>query len=120
MNTNTKSCDDNSDHNHEISNNNNFTASSTSVGDHKFTLSTFINKFNNDEPCTFNNFSINCNNVTENPIDSKNYLKNHISLYNAKPISKNYFETTANNLHLKPCYFEKFTYETLFYIFYAP
>ena len=94
-------------------NNNN----NTPQKENPYTLSNLFNKLNKAENPTFGTYVVNFNEIVPNEEESKDYFKNHVSLFNDDPAIKEKIMTSSTTFIL-PKYFENFDEKTLFYIFY--
>jgi len=86
--------------------------------DKTYTLQNLLNKINRTEPVTFGNYYVNFNEIFPKNFDSKDYMKNHVSLFNDDFAEKKKFTLNDNCYHLQSNYFKVFDNETLIYIFY--
>ena len=86
--------------------------------DKTYTLQNLLNKINRTEPVTFGNYYVNFNEIFPKNFDCKDYMKNHVSLFNDDFAEKKKFTLNDNCYHLQSNYFKVFDNETLIYIFY--
>ena len=82
-----------------------------------YTLQNFFNRLNKTESITFGNYYVNFNEMFKNESYYKDYLKTRVSLFNDDLVEKKKMNINTDSF-LKPQYFQKFSDETLFYIFY--
>ena len=81
------------------------------------TLYNFFNKLNSSEPPTFGNYCFNYIEAFPKEEECKDYLKNHVSLFNDDPVSKEKIMNGSTSFIL-PKFFENYEEKTLLYIFY--
>ena len=86
--------------------------------DKTYTLQNLLNKINRTEPVTFGNYYVNFNEIFPKNFDCKDYMKNHVSLFNDDFAEKKKLILNENFYHLQPNNFKVFENETLIYIFY--
>ena len=85
--------------------------------ENSYTLSNLFAKLNKAEQQTFGNYVVNFNEICPSEEESKDYFKNHVSLFNDDPAIKEKIMSSSNTFIL-PKYFENFDEKTMFYIFY--
>ena len=85
--------------------------------ENSYTLSNLFAKLNKAEQQTFGNYVVNFNEICPSEEESKDYFKNHVSLFNNDPAIKEKIMSSSNTFIL-PKYFENFDEKTMFYIFY--
>ena len=80
-------------------------------------LQSLISKLNKAEPSTFGNYYVNFNEMFKNENDYKDYLKNHVSLFNDELVNREKYSGPVSSF-LQSKFFDNFHESTLFYIFY--
>ena len=81
------------------------------------TLYNLFSKTNKNETQTFGNYCVNFNEMFPKEEETKDYFKNHVSLFNDDPVTNEKIMGASPNFIL-PKYFDKLEEKTLFYIFY--
>ena len=81
------------------------------------TLRHLFAKLDKQEVTNFGNYCVNFNEMFPKEEESKDYFKNHVSLFNDDPAIKEKIMTSSTTFIL-PKYFENFDEKTMFYIFY--
>ena len=82
-----------------------------------YTLYNLFSRSNMQETPNYGNYSFNYNEIFPNEEETKDYFKNHTSLFNDDPISKEKIMNASNTLII-PKYLDRYEEKTLFYIFY--
>ena len=81
------------------------------------TLYNLFSKTNKNETQTFGNYCVNFNEKFPKEEETKDYFKNHVSLFNDDPVTKEKIMGASPNFVL-PKNFDKLEEKTMFYIFY--
>ena len=81
------------------------------------TLRHLFAKLDKQEVTNFGNYCVNFNEMFPKEEESKDYFKNHVSLFNDNPVHNEPLMGASINFVL-PKYFDNFEEKTLFYIFY--
>ena len=81
------------------------------------TLYNLFSKTNKNETQTFGNYCVNFNEMFPKEEETKDYFKNHVSLFNDDPVTKEKIMGASPNFVL-PKNFDKLEEKTMFYIFY--
>ena len=81
------------------------------------TLYNLFSKTNKNEAQTFGNYCVNFNEMFPKEEETKDYFKNHVSLFNDDPVTKEKIMGASPNFVL-PKNFDKLEEKTMFYIFY--
>ena len=91
--------------------------SNSSQKDNPYTLYNLFSRLNKAENNTFGNYCVNLNEMFPNEEETKDYFKNHVSLFNDDPVSKDKIIGVPNSLTY-PKFLDNYDEKTLFYIFY--
>ena len=81
------------------------------------TLRNFFGNLGTSEPPTFGNYYVNYIELFPKEEECKDYLKNHVSLFNDDPVSKEKI-MAGSTIFALPKFFENYEEKTLLYIFY--
>ena len=95
----------------------NANANNPSQKENPHTLYNLFSKTNKNETQTFGNYCVNFNEMFPKEEETKDYFKNHVSLFNDDPVTKEKIMGASPNFVL-PKNFDKLEEKTMFYIFY--